>query len=430
MCGRYFFSNSPKTSFKTLPIKEQETYSVFKDKDAITQQISTLAKHYWKFAKFIHLYNSVGISAYLDKYQTEEYQKLSTKQVNYFNKAGFGNDINFAFMDNFITTQLKFQIGKMTVKPEISYHNYYRVLKFNQTQKSINKKYFLPAIDISLKLKKSQRIKLKYGLKALFPSVVHLANNYTLTNFNSIYKGNIDLENELYHQVYGTYTLFSLYNGIIASAFVNYTKKKKTVKRRNELIGINSITQPVLIDNADENKSISGRVTKMLENYNLSLKLGVSQSNYLQFLNDNLQKNKSNSYHIGGGFKTKFSEFPNIEMRYKKTFSNYQTSISSKTERDNFEAYLDYVVDDFVFKADYTHHFFKNKTYKTSEKNNLLNVYMSYQKENSPWFFSISANNLLNNSFKIRNSFSDFLISESKTFLMPRTIVFSISYKL
>jgi len=42
----------------------------------------------------------------------------------------------------------------------------------------------------------------------------------------------------------------------------------------------------------------------------------------------------------------------------------------------------------------------------------------------------ITTQNLLNAQFKQSNSFSDFLISDSKTFILPRIVLFSIGYNL
>jgi hypothetical protein len=58
------------------------------------------------------------------------------------------------------------------------------------------------------------------------------------------------------------------------------------------------------------------------------------------------------------------------------------------------------------------------------------NTSLFYQKEDSPWGFEIAATNLFNTSFKQQNSFSSFLISDSKTFILPRVVMFKIAYKL
>ena len=57
-------------------------------------------------------------------------------------------------------------------------------------------------------------------------------------------------------------------------------------------------------------------------------------------------------------------------------------------------------------------------------------VSLFYQQEDSPWGFEIKATNLFDTQFKQDNSFSTFLISDSKTFILPRIVLFKISYKL
>ncbi len=75
------------------------------------------------------------------------------------------------------------------------------------------------------------------------------------------------------------------------------------------------------------------------------------------------------------------------------------------------------------------------KEYK-NESQNLTNVFdvagasLFYQKEDSPWGFEVSATNLFDVRYKRQNSFSDFLISDRSTVVMPRIVMFKLSYKL
>lgn len=60
----------------------------------------------------------------------------------------------------------------------------------------------------------------------------------------------------------------------------------------------------------------------------------------------------------------------------------------------------------------------------------IANATLSYKNENSAWSYKIIAQNMFNTQFKQSNSFSDYLISDSKTFILPRIIMFSIGYNL
>lgn len=53
-----------------------------------------------------------------------------------------------------------------------------------------------------------------------------------------------------------------------------------------------------------------------------------------------------------------------------------------------------------------------------------------YKNENSAWSYKITTQNLFNAKFKQSNRFSDYLISDSKTFILPRIFMFSIGYNL
>ena len=55
---------------------------------------------------------------------------------------------------------------------------------------------------------------------------------------------------------------------------------------------------------------------------------------------------------------------------------------------------------------------------------------LSYRKENSAWSYKVFSNNMFNTEFKRNSSFSQFLISDTKTFILPRVIMFSIGYNL
>jgi hypothetical protein len=59
-----------------------------------------------------------------------------------------------------------------------------------------------------------------------------------------------------------------------------------------------------------------------------------------------------------------------------------------------------------------------------------LDVTLNYTPERSPWSFGISGNNLLNISSRRASNFSPLNISDSRTFIMLRIVLFQVNYKL
>lgn len=422
-----------KNVFQNLiPLKETVNYSLFKDKNTNSQSVSSLLKHYWILGDFIHLYTTLGVDFYNDNYATNEYQQLNDNSLNNFDVAGFGNDINFKFTNSYIGSNLKFQKGKFTLNPGLFFHNYFRKTNQFDVTKSLNKKYLLPEIILNYDIQRSQKINFRYNLKVRFPSVTKLLSNYTITNFNSIYRGNSDLENELYHQFSMYYYKFSMANKLNYNLSLSYRKTNEGIKNTNTLEGINFISEPLLIKNADESISFNGSVSKNYGNFKLSLNGSNSYSKFLQVLNSDLQTNSSKSYSLGGNIKSNFFKLPNFEISYKKSFDNYITELNETNfKNETLEVNIEYdFLNEFILKSDYSLQKFSNASQNSGNENDFFNASLYYQKENSLWGFELSANNILNNKFRRNSSFTDFLISDNKTFILPRIIMLKVSYKL
>ncbi|VAW25664.1 hypothetical protein MNBD_BACTEROID04-1614, partial [hydrothermal vent metagenome] len=108
--------------------------------------------------------------------------------------------------------------------------------------------------------------------------------------------------------------------------------------------------------------------------------------------------------------------------------SNNQT-----TKFSNKEPYLNIDYDflkGFIFSFDYIYTRYENKSLNQINTYQIANSTLSYKKEDSAWSFKINAQNLFNVQFKQKNSFSSYIISDSKTYILPRIVMFSVGYNL
>lgn len=416
----------------SVPIVDDSVFDISKDKQTSSQNLSILLKDYWVLSNSIHIYTTGGVEFYNDNFESKEFQALSNDNVNDFGSNGFGNDIESDFSNSYFGTQLKFQKGKFTLRSGLFYHYYYR--KLNQLSENLflNKNYFLPELLLKVDLKRSEKINIRYNLKTRFPSISRLIANQTIIDFNSTYKGDSKLENELYHQASIRYFRFSILRKLDYNLSVNYRKTEKGIRNTAILDDINFVNQPILVENADELISFSGSLRKGIGDFSIQLGSSASFSNYVQILNEDVLKNISRIYNFNTGLKTSFDDFPNIDLTYKKSFNNYKTPLnSSKFENDIFNLILEYdFLKNFIFNLDYSYQKFNNKTINNKNENDILNASLFFQKESSPWSFEITINNLFDNKSLRASSFSNFLISDQRTFILPRIIMFKIGFKL
>ena len=132
------------------------------------------------------------------------------------------------------------------------------------------------------------------------------------------------------------------------------------------------------------------------------------------------------------GIETFFKNHPNLEINYTKDFNTYTArGLNNDFENDSFEVILEYdFLKDFILKADYRFDIYQNKSQQIENTFDIANTSLFYQKEDRPWGFEITATNLFDLKFKQQNSFNSFIISDRKTFILPRIIMFKLSYKL
>lgn len=129
--------------------------------------------------------------------------------------------------------------------------------------------------------------------------------------------------------------------------------------------------------------------------------------------------------------ETFFKKLPNLEIGYTKDINRYKSfDAVNKFTNDILFANIEHrFLKDFVLKADYNFQQYQDKTLEVKNNFNNADISLFYQEEDNPWSFEISATNVFDIDFKQQNSFSSFLISDSRTFILPRIIMLKVGYK-
>lgn len=431
-------TNTPQTRWFTdqpfltgiIPIQSDNTYTIDQIKRVQNHSVDALFKHYWVINNDNHLYTIFGNNNGRSQLFTSEKQLLNTNGSNSFSTGGFGNDINYQLNDAYIGLEYKFRIGIWTNKPALYSHWYAMQTEQASGRRVVEKQVWLPQWTSEFEFNKSETLNFSYKLEVGFPEVSQLADQFTLQNYNLVFKGNALLENEQFHSANLRYSKMNMYRGITWNAMASFVKKENNIRNEVILQGINQVNTPFLRDNPETNYNVNGSFTKKIYRFNLRLSSSLSWFNYLQNLNGVTTSNDRNNQKVGVLIKTAYKKWPTVSVGYTKGFSQFKGITQSQFQFD-------------TYNADAEFSFFKHWTYKLEYENtsntnanqqrnfyDLANTSLRYQKKNSPFGFELSMNNVLNTSVKNDFSFSDYLISERTTFVLPRVVLFSISYKL
>ncbi|MDR7208127.1 carboxypeptidase-like regulatory domain-containing protein [Flavobacterium piscis] len=413
-----------------IPLQNDKSYRIEQIKKSEVNSIDALFKHYWIINNSNHLYTNVGNNYESLDFKTSEKQILTDGSINDFASAGFGNDIKYKLNDTYIGLEYKFRIGKWINKSGLYLHWYHLNAIQNNVNYEVSKTLFQPQWNSDYEFNKSETLSFTYKLENQFPEANQLANRYTLQYYNSVYKGNALLQNEKYHSANLRYSKMNSYRGVNLNGMLNYSKKVKVIRDEVELDGINQFVSPVLTDNPETNIGFNGSFSKRIYRFNLKLNTRLSWFNYTQTINNIATANQRNNQNIGLVFKTAYKKWPDFSIGYTKGFSDFSGLTKSKYQTDAVKSAFETTLFKFLtFNIEYES--LKN-TNKTNQSNfyHMLNTSFFYQQKNSPLGFELTVNNLLDLKKKNSYSFSDYMITEQSTYILPRTILFTISYKL
>jgi hypothetical protein len=409
-----------------IPIQPDTEYLINQTKEIKNNTIDLLLKHYWILNNANHFYTNIGISNWQTVLNTSENQTLTNGNTNNFNLNGFGNKLDYNLTNAFIGLEYKSKFKKLLLKPILYLHNY--TLKANQN--AFSKLLLQPQFHADYEFNDYEKVSFKYKLVNSFSEANNYAENFVLQSYNTVFKGNALLENETFHNLSLNYSNRKYFNSFNWYAFLNYNKKTTSIRNQLVVDGINQFSTPVLTQNPENNWRLNGNISKKIYKFNMSFNSSVSWNTYLQNVNNLLSKYERTNQNFTLKARTQNKKWPDFSVEYTKGFGNLSGLTNSKNTNDTFESSLNIrFFKDFVFEMNY-------ENFKTKNSNNdktyfeIANSSLRYNKKNSPLTFEIFVNNIFDTKTKNNISISDFVISENKTYILPRVAMLSLTYKI
>ena len=416
-----------------LPIEETgDAISLLQLQKQKGHDLNTNYKHYWVLHRYHHIYPEIGFNYSEKFYDTNDAQLINGTSNNFFD-AGFTNDLDYLFRDSYVGLTYKAKTGKFIFQPKLVYHNYdWTINQLNTDIRNTSKGVLLPEAKIKFKVDYRQDIELDYRLNARFGQARQLANRLRLSAFNQISVGNENLENELFHTLNLSYDYSDLNNGLFIKSLYDYTKTTTSIRNTTEIANsIDQINTLFLSDLPESTHSILVSFDKLVKKYKFSFKTRAIRSDYSRIINETTQDFSSQLYSYDIDLGTKYKNAPNIKIGWDHTFNTF----TSETTTTNFTQInpsinLNYrFFKDFVFDANYNFNYYENRSVNEINRFSIGDASLVYAQEDSPWIFTIDIDNIFDTRFRNQNSLSQFLISDTQTFIQERTILFKAGYR-
>ncbi|WP_445159352.1 TonB-dependent receptor, partial [Mesohalobacter salilacus] len=425
--------NQPVFSGIITFIDEGEEFNLLQNTRERSNLLRLNLKHYWVLDNFNHIYPIAGLNYFNSDYDNTDAQILNDGSLNSFESAGFNNAIDYRLLDAYGGFQYKFKIGDFIGKPGLVVHNYnWKVDQMNTSIADNQKTVLLPEVDLEYKANSSKKLSLKYNLISNFGNAQQYANRLRLLSFNSLSRGSEDLENQLYHRLRLRYFNFNMFKGVTLSTGFSYTKRERSIRSRTEIEGIDQVNTLFYTDLPENSYNLNFMYSKRLGKWHLSLSTSASLRDYIRIINEAETDFDSQNLNYDLKAETRFKDWPNFEFGFSQTF-NTLNSDNFDNEFMQIQPYVFVEYDflkDFLFKFDYRYNYFENRAQNTFNRFEIGSTSLEYWKEGSAWSFQLGIDNLFDVQFKQENSVSNFLASDRSIFIQPRTVVFSVIYKL
>ena len=396
-----------------------------------TQKLEAKLDYFYLINDQSNLNLSIGFTNVDQNYFSNFNQTLDDGRRKLFDDDQFNNDVDFSFKDLYFALNYRIRTGIFTIDPGLTLHFYDN----NNTQlgqtysKDISD--IRPNLRVNMQFKKNENLRFTYRKNTQFTDVNNISEGYVFNNYNSIFRGNRQLEAAIVNSYNLNYRSINQFTFTNIFSNISYSKRENSIQSRAAIDGINSVRTA---DNSifpRETYSARARLDKRFKNIKINLSANVRYSEFSNIINDVVNNAESFNQDYEASLETNFRDKPNFEIGLKYNLNNYKNAnIENKFVRETPFIRTDaYFGKGFVFTAEYSYNKYKNQD-QVLNYFRFLDADISYNKEGSKWEYSVGVSNLLNDTSTNRDSFNQFFTQTRSYIIQPRYILFKLKYDL
>lgn len=425
----FYNANLGVNPFPVLGLQAQNRYDINQGRFVKTNKTDAKLDYYYMVTPKSNINITIGDTYSYQNFNSHIFQILDNGDTNDLEDADKNNEVRYRFNDAFLGLHYKFITGKFTFNPGFSVHQYNTVNDQLSTKVHDDFYRILPDVYALYQIKKAETLTYNFSITNDFTDINKFAEGYTFTNYNSLFRGNRNLENALLQTHSLRYFKYNMFNFENIFANINYTRKVDAVKSIANFDGINQSSTPYNSNFADE--TLSGAASygrSFAKNYKASVNLGLLWSKFNNIQNTTPKTTESFTQSYTAKLSTNYKNFPNLEVGYNLTVNDYETT-TFYTEKPF--ARLDYYfLNSFSFVAEYEFYHYTNNTKTVDNEYDFLSASLIYQKKDSKFEYKLSATNLLNTTSLNDDSYSQFQTRTSQYTVQPRYLILSLKYNL
>lgn len=412
-----------------LSLEEDDRLIVKQNKSAKTHRINSEFRHYWLINRKFHLYSKIGNNLNVSQFTSSEKQLFTDGSSSDLGFAGFGNNVRYFLNDLFAGSELKYTLGKWNIKPGLFAHVYKFTVDQPVNYLNTNKFAVLPQILTEYNFSLTHKLAGSYSVSNRYPELTQVLGRYYLQSYNAVAKGT-NLQDEQVHLVNVRYSKVKMYRGLSVNGAFNFQKKIRPIQSKSIVEGIDQYNTAFQPNSPLTSWGLSGLGSYNFGKIRVKSNLSLMKMHYTNFINEAEIKSTRSSKSARFSLETTFLKNMIFELGYEKELTEIKGFKELKYYVDHINGSLELsLMDNLILTADYS--YVENRGSDQSiSYYHTTGISLQYQTTSSPLRFELSMENLLDTKYKIDYLVTDYIASEIRSYIFPRTIMLGLNYKL
>ena len=422
--------NSPLNIFaRSIPLSESDNYRLGNFGTGKHTDFDWDLKHHYRPSRADMI--SFGFNGTIQKAHFENMAKQYFDPGEAIALDGFSNVFGTLLSEINSSVSYKWYMAKsLTVDFGAVYKNVFwkdRQLPMDHVQAG---SHLLPLAKIEWNFEEKKSLEFSYNASVTNPGPESKRVGSIISDFNQITAGNPNLTQPTTHRALLSLSLFKAY-GFSFYARLGHRKHKDAIVQNIVLDGIEGKVTPFQSGSAMDSYDISlrGRYNRRYWKVSLENAYYIRESGSVF----NGEQRFNDSFNVTNNllFSTTFVEAPNVELEISNSYYRYSNPFfTNETMDTDIDISASYDHGDWKFELTTFQNFYENKSRSSGSYINLIGAKVFYQKEDSPLEIGLEAYNLGNSVHRISTLYNSVYFAEYKRSIFPRTLLFSLNYKL
>lgn len=417
--------------FSNLVEYEGSPDDLFLQQDRNTKNSSVTSNFdfYWNYDR----YSQINPKIYLE-YEKENYETIDAELLNEtaisFNDNDFNNNLDFKSLTYGVGVDYYRKRNNRSLRIGFFLNNIdYSANNFLENTTNENIIRFLPKLEYKISFLKNRKLDFDYSTKVILPNSSVLTNRFRFSNYNNVVQGNELIKDQYLHQSRITYSSGSREVKHLFFTSINYSYRNQSVSTSREFLGIDQISRYVLLKQPNQNLGLSISSTTLRNNWRFVVRPSYQLSLSNDVINQNLVKLQINRLKYDLKAVSSYRDFVNFKIGFNQSLTRYDGLSDNSFLSSVLSLEITHDLNNaWIIGSDYNQTFFENLNTKQQRNYGVANFNINHRPLKSQWSFDLSGYNIFNADSRLDSSFSDFIVNDVETFVLPFRFIFKTTY--